>query len=165
MVGAGLIMFAGFALGGQLAEYGGVRIKTLEALKTMLFALKSGIEAERLRLCEALELAANAGTGVLKDMFESAAASLAKHGEDVPSAFNGSIDSCSDLHDSDKSTLKRLSATLGARDVYRQADAIDAVIKTIDDRINKLCEKHEKDRKLYRSLCPLIGVLVCVILM
>lgn len=138
------------------------RVSELKKMKNALEVLKSKIEFTY---------------EPIKDIF-SEISKIVYHGQDnifqgtlnqidekgVMNSWNNAVEKNINLNDEDKSTIKMFGKLLGKTDKAGQINEINVTSKLIDTLIEKAEMEQNKNYKLFKTLGPIVGIGICIIL-
>ena len=168
IVGAVAVIASCAALGFYLAAQEGFRVKDLQEFKKALLILASEIEHMRAPLPAACANIAKRTSHVVSDMFAKFSKLLeASEGETAYQLWVQAIEGQkihSHLADEDWDIIEGFGKTLGYLDKNMQQSAIAYAIEYIDDKTTGLLAQSEKNRRMYRSLGVIGGLLLAVVL-
>jgi len=155
-------------LGLYYAAREGFRIGELQELKKALLILSSEIEYMRAPLNVACASIAKRTEGIVSELFLYFSDALTNNrGETAYRLWAKSL-SCikgrTFLHDQDIAAADSFGKTLGYLDKLMQQNAIDYTISYIDDKVLALQTLGDKNKRMYRSLGVIAGLLITVIL-
>jgi len=164
IIGSVLICVSSAMMGIHLSKKEGLRINDLTELKKAILILKAEIEFASNALPEALE---NVDGRCDVSFFRSVAERIKRRsGEELYGIWDEEIGrnfKNSYLAGEDLAALSRLGKTLGYMDKSLQSGNIEMGVNYIDDKIAELRVVSEKNKRLYRSLGILFGLLITVI--
>ena len=161
MVGCG-------GLGLYYAAREGFRINELQELKKSLLILSSEIEYMRAPLNVACSSIAKRTEGAVSTLFRIFAETISKNnGETAYQAWVSSLSAIKEksfLAEEDIGMLDGFGKTLGYLDKQMQQSAIDYTINYIDEKVTTLHAQNNKNKRMYRSLGVIAGLLITVVL-
>jgi stage III sporulation protein AB len=144
----------------------GFRVQDLLEFKKALLILSSEIEYMRSTLAEACaNIAKRTGLGV-SPIFANFSRLLAEgEGETAYQLWLTALESGNTfLAPEDKTVLEDFGKTLGYLDKEMQKNAINYAVTYIDEKTTKLQTQSDKNKKMYRSLGVIGGLLITVVL-
>jgi len=168
LIGAVLIMAGSVGIGLYLSAKEGFRVQDLLEFKKALHILSSEIEYMRTTLSEACaNIAKRTGLGVspifanFSRLLEEADAGTAYQLwlEAMEAGREGTF-----LANEDRTVLNDFGKTLGYLDKEMQKNAIDYTVAYIDEKAAALQTASDKNKRMYRSLGVIGGLLVTVVL-
>jgi stage III sporulation protein AB len=169
ILGAVLVCGASALLGMYFGSMETFRMNDLNEWKKALLILRSEIAFASTPLPEAMEHMAERTMKPARFVFQAFAENLSGKSKDsVPLLWRESIDKWkkqSFLAREDWEWLYAFGNTLGYLDKSMQISTIDMTISYIGDKVEFLEKHSEKNKKMYRSLGILGGLLLAVILL
>jgi len=166
--GALAIMLGSAGLGLYYSAREGFRIGELQELKKALLILSSEIEYMRAPLNSACASIAKRTEGIISQLFASFAEALTKsEGETAYRLWSVSLTGIKGkafLAEEDISVLDGFGKTLGYLDKLMQQNAIDHTVAYIDEKTATLQTQGDKNKRMYRSLGVIMGLLITVVL-
>ena len=161
VVGILLICLSSTALGLYYGNRCARRISLLLELKRCLTALRSDIDYARYTLSGAFMRLYERG-GQFSSFFHDLSCSVEQN-KGLLQSWQDALDK-TDLNPADAEIIKSLGQDLGHIDKEAQLQAIDHCIQMIDHNIDNLSIQSQKEKKLYRELGVLGGLLIVVVL-
>lgn len=145
------------------------RISDLSEMKKALLMLRAEIEFSHAGLPEAL-LDISCRTDLrIGEFFKFLHDRLnEKSGAEVSEIWNGAMSeklTVTSLAPEDFEYLERFGKTLGYLDAKMQTESIEAVVSEIDDKIDLLNVRSAKNKRMYRSVGIISGILITVVLL
>lgn len=169
VISIGLIIGTTSLLGYYLSRLDEYRINDLKIVKKSLTMLCSEIRYASTSLPNALESISTRIEGVISNMYTDISLELKKRkGMQLSEVWNKSLDkykSKTYLNKEDIDNLMTFGKTLGYLDKDMQQKNIELIIDYLDNQIDQLNDKKNKNSKMYRSLGFLSGLLIVVILL
>jgi len=167
IIGAAIVLGASTLAGiyyGNLETY---RMRDLLEIKKALTILRSQIEYARAPLPEALQVVALRVKEPVGKMFQMCAEML-MHGqsERIEHIWEAAVEQYKDtlfITQEDVEQLKGFGAQLGGLELDAQLMNISMLIDYIDERVERLNESRDNNRKLYKSFGVLGGALIVII--
>ena len=167
-VGAAAVIVGTSGLGMYYAAREGFRANELLELKKALLILSSEIEYMRAPLNMACANIAKRTENTTATLFGEFALGLdTGEGETAYQVWltaMAAIKEQSFLVEEDMTILDGFGKTLGYLDKHMQKNAIDFAIDYIDEKVTELQNKNSKNKRMYRSLGIICGLLISVIL-
>ena len=168
IIGSLLVVMSSALLGFYFAYKEEFRIKDLSELKKALGILKSEIEFARTPLPEAFLHISERVEKSVGGIFYEMANKLSKKGSDSISDIWTEVflESTKKTYfaSEDLELICSFGKTLGYLDAQMQSNTIAMITDNIDTKIQFLTELSIKNKKMYRSLGVLGGILLCVVL-
>ena len=168
IAGAVILVLGCTALGFYYASHDGFRVMDLHEFKKALMILSSEIEHMRTPLPIACENIAKRTAAPVNILFTRFSESLAENsGETAYQLWSQAIDGQkkqSFLATEDWDVLDGFGKTLGYLDKQMQQSAIGLVVEYINEKTISIQTQAEKNRRMYRSLGVIGGLLVAVVL-
>ena len=167
-VGAFAVMLGCGGLGFYFAAKEGFRVQELLEFKKALLILSSEIEYMRAPLAVACgNIAKRTGLTISK-MFDKFSEFLKQgEGESAYQLWLNAMDTIAEssfLAEEDIDVLEGFGKTLGYLDKNMQQNAIDYAINYIENKVGTLQIQSDKNKKMYRSLGAIVGLLIIVVL-
>ena len=168
MVGALSVIVGCAFIGFYFAAKEGFRINELMEFKKALLILSSEIEYMRTPLATACENISKRVALTTSSMFKHFSELLSKgEGETAYQLWVKSLSSIKSrtfLAEEDQTVLDGFGKTLGYLDKQMQQNAIEYAINYIDEKVGSLQAQGDKNKKMYRSLGIIAGLLITVVL-
>ncbi|MCL2840165.1 MAG: stage III sporulation protein AB [Defluviitaleaceae bacterium] len=168
IVGVIAVMIGSIGLGFYYAAKEGFRVQDLLEFKKALLILSSEIEYMRSPLAVACSNIAKRTSLGTSFMFEHFAGTLTGgDGETAYQLWMGAMDATkkkSFLVDEDWSVVEGFGKTLGYLDKQMQQNAITYAVSYIDEKAAALQVQSDKNKRMYRSLGIIGGLLITVVL-
>jgi stage III sporulation protein AB len=166
--GALLIMAGSVGIGFYFSAKENFRLQDLLELKKALLILSSEIEFMRSTLSEACANIAKRTTNGIGKIFEKFSNLLKENeGETAYQLWLAAIEENKSqifLSAEDLTILEDFGKTLGYLDKQMQKNAIDYAVSYIDEKSAALQKQSAKNKKMYRSLGIIGGLLITVVL-
>ncbi|MCL2187490.1 MAG: stage III sporulation protein AB [Defluviitaleaceae bacterium] len=168
LIGAMVVIGASCALGFHYAAQETQRVKDLLSLKKALLILASEIEYMRTALPAAsLNIGKRVG-GWVGEMFTHFGEKLASsEGETTYQLWAQVLSAAKEnaqLADEDWRVVEDFGKTLGYLDITMQKNAINYAVEYIDEKAASLQIQADKNKKMYRSLGVICGLLLAVVM-
>jgi len=168
IVGALAVMLGSVGLGLYYAAKEGFRVQDLSEFKKALLILSSEIEYMRSPLAVACaNISKRTSLGAAR-LFEHFSAALTDgDGETAYQLWLASMEAVKDksfLADEDWAVVEGFGKTLGYLDKQMQQNAITYAVSYIDEKTASLQIKADKNKKMYRSLGVIGGLMITVVL-
>ena len=167
IIGAVIVLAASTLAGiyyGNLETY---RMRDLLEVKKALTILRSQIEYARAPLSEALQVVALRVKESVGKMFQMCADMLMhEQNERIEHIWQAAVEQHKDtlfITQEDVEQLKGFGAQLGGLELDVQLMNISMLIDYIDERVERLNESRDNNRKLYKSFGVLGGALIVII--
>ena len=142
------------------------RINELSSLKSALYMLKSEIDFSFAAIPEAFLNVSERTSGAIGKFFADCGRRL-KEGEHIlKEIWEDGICGIKDsyLTSEDLAEFKRLGVVLGSQDKTPQLEIISIVISYIDEKTAELNKAAEKNKRLYRNLGIIGGLLAAIVM-
>ena len=168
IAGAVAIIVACAALGFYYAARESFRIHDLQEFKKALMILSSEIEHLRSPLPMACSNIAKRTKGLVSAMFASFSESLTENeGETAYQLWTQAIQkhkSGAFLAEEDWEALESFGKTLGYLDKQMQQSTITSTVEYIEEKTTSLQLQSDKNKRMYRSLGVIGGLLIAIVL-
>lgn len=168
-IGCLFIFLACSGLGQIIGSGFYARVREISALRTALQMLETEIVYSQTPLPEAFQSISIRSTGVVRNIFNAAAANLKNRlYSTVGEAFEKAVDSVKDrvsLAKDDFEILKSFGHSLGSSDIDGQVKSFRLVIKQLEQQEIKAHEASIKNGKMYKSLGLLSGLAIAIIIL
>lgn len=168
LIGAVTIVGAAAALGRHYALREDKRVQDLLSLKKALLILSSEIEYMRTPLPAAAVSIGRRAQGWGGELFTRFGAILEEEGETT--AYNAWVKAIDSIFENthiaaaDRAVIDDFGKTLGYLDTKMQMNSIAHTVAYIDEKTAELQAGAEKNRKMYKSLGVIGGLLLAVVL-
>ncbi|MCL2048502.1 MAG: stage III sporulation protein AB [Defluviitaleaceae bacterium] len=166
LIGTILIMTGSVGFGVYFSAKESFRVQDLLEFKKALLILSSEIEYMRATLSEACgNIAKRTGLGI-SGVFASFSHALANsEGETAYQLWRNAIDTGKIfIAAEDRAVLDDFGKTIGYLDKQMQKNAIEYAVRYIDEKAATLQKQSDKNKKMYRSLGIIGGLLIAVVL-
>jgi len=168
LAGALIIVAGCAAIGFYFAAYEGFRVADLQEFKKALLILSSEIEHLRSPLPQACENIARRTKAPISDLFHDFSESLTSNqGETAYQLWTQALSDnkkATHLAAEDIDVIEGFGKTLGYLDKQMQQSAITQTIEYINDKTVSLQSQSDKNKRMYRSLGIIGGLLLVVVL-
>jgi len=168
IAGALAVMLGCAGLGLYYSSKEGFRIGELQELKKALLILSSEIEFMRAPLNIACANIAKRTESNISTLFLQFSKLLVTgEGETAYQLWATAMDGIKGgtfMTDEDLSVLDGFGKTLGYLDKHMQQNAINYAVNYIDDKVTVLQTQGDKNKRMYRSLGVICGLLITVVL-
>jgi stage III sporulation protein AB len=168
LAGTFLVMAGSVGLGLYYSARESFRVQDLLEFKKALLILSSEIEYMRATLSEACaNISKRTSLGVSKIFGRFAELLSNGEGETAYQLWLAAMDDCKNaicLAPEDLAVLSDFGKTLGYLDKQMQKNAIDHAVAYIDEKAASLSASSDKNKRMYRSLGVIGGLLITVVL-
>jgi len=168
IIGTLLVMAGSAGLGIYFSAKENFRVQDLSEFKKALLILSSEIEYMRSALTEACaNIAKRTGLGVSGIFAEYSRLLANGEGETAYQLWLAAMESGKSktfFADEDRAVLEDFGKTLGYLDKQMQKNAIEYAVSYIDEKSAALQTQSAKNKKMYRSLGVIGGLLITVVL-
>ena len=168
IIGTMLVMTGSVGIGMYLSAKEGFRVQDLLEFKKALLILSSEIEYMRSTLSEACaNISKRTSLGVSAIFGRFSRLLVEGEGETAYQLWLTAMDECKDkafLADEDRTVLEDFGKTLGYLDKQMQKNAIEFAVTYIDEKSASLAAASDKNKRMYRSLGVIGGLLLTVVL-
>jgi stage III sporulation protein AB len=168
IIGTLLVMAGSIGFGIYFSAKENFRVQDLLEFKKALLILSSEIEYMRSTLAEACANISKRTSHGVSEIFAAFSESLAtSEGETAYQLWLAAMQSNAQkifLAAEDRIVLEDFGKTLGYLDKQMQKNAIDFTVKYIDEKAAALQKQSDKNKKMYRSLGVIGGLLITVVL-
>jgi len=168
VIGIFAVMVGSVGLGFFYAAKEQFRIQDLQEIKKALLILSSEIEYMKTPLAIACANIAKRTEHTAQKLFQTFSSLLSKsQGETAYQLWLTSLDEIKDksfLIPEDLNIIEGFGKTLGYLDKHMQQNAINYAINYIDEKAASLQQQGEKNKRMYRSLGVICGLLITVVL-
>jgi len=168
IVGALAVMLGCAGLGIYYSSKEGFRVYELQELKKALLILSSEIEYMRAPLNIACANIAKRTESTIGTLFSTFAELLANNeGETAYQLWGVATDGIKKktfMALEDLSVIDGFGKTLGYLDKHMQQNAINYAVNYIDEKVTALQTQGDKNKRMYRSLGVICGLLITVVL-
>ena len=168
IIGTLLVMAGSVGFGIYFSAKEKFRVQDLLEFKKALMILASEIEYMRATLAEACANISKRTSHGVREIFSDFSDSLAQNeGETAYQLWTAALQKNSQkifLAQEDKIIFEDFGKTLGYLDKQMEKNAIDFAVKYIDEKAASLQKQSDKNKKMYRSLGVIGGLLIAVVL-
>jgi len=168
IAGAVALIFSCTAIGFYFAAKEGFRVRDLQEFKKALMILSSEIEHMRAPLPNACANIAKRTAKPVSDLFLKFSKQLEENaGETAYQLWTQAMESQkphAHLADEDWDIIEGFGKTLGYLDKHMQQSAINYAVEYIDDKTASLQTQADKNKRMYRSLGLIGGLLLAIVL-
>jgi len=168
LCGGGLVCLSCALVGLYFAYRDNYRIIDLTEFRKALLLLKSEIGFARNTLPEAFGHVGERADGAPGRFFTTCAERLCKNKEPFSIIWRDglrTVTAGSYLVNEDIGALARLADVIGYLDAPLQIEGVEMAVIYIDGKVGELAAKNEKNRRMYRSLGILGGLLATVLIL
>lgn len=157
------IIINSFIIGNLISNKYVQRVKELQEIKNGLNIFKNKAKFTYAPISDIfVEVSENLNTNI-KELFKNSSDYMKILSADK--AWIKAIDeSSNNLKSSDKDVIKNLGKLLGKTDIDGQLSGIELTETFLDEQINNAKEEQEKNRKLYKTLGAVVGLVIVIIL-
>lgn len=139
------------------------RVVELKQMKNALEVLKSKIEFTYEPIKDIFSEISKIVYNGQENIFQETLTQIDEKG--VTSSWNNAVEKNINLNEEDQSTIKMFGKLLGKTDKAGQINEINVTSKLIDTLIEKAEIEQNKNYKLFKTLGPIVGIGICIILL